>query len=260
MGDDKNFNKALTDYADKMGFYFVLNSFKLERIRKEDLKESGNDKSYLSGEIIIKDKEDKEYCFIFNDQDEKLLVTIPEGEKERVNVRYTKGAKLFATECIKKNLDLRFRQEAKVMMNDDRNFYIEANDSGIVSVVTTPDSLKSESGRPPQYYRVSQKNGWKISTMVYDYDKKQYDEERVVDQENISIKVLKYLPNEISKEIKNQNKNILSFEINDFNSNKKVVNLDPVGGLLEYRTKPKDLNKKGSVLKQKKSFLKSLFN
>ena len=29
--------------------------------------------------------------------------------------------------------------------------------------------------------------------MVYDYDKKQYDEESIVDQENISIKVLKYL-------------------------------------------------------------------
>tara|TARA_Y100001960_G_scaffold334186_1_gene446731 strand:+ start:5189 stop:5983 length:795 start_codon:yes stop_codon:yes gene_type:complete len=264
MDDDKDFNKVLTNYADKMGFYFVHDSFKVERIRNKDLKNNSNDESYISGKITIKDKNDKEYYFIFNDQDESLLVTISEGEKERTDVRYTKGAKFFATECIKKNLDLRFRQEAKVMMNNDYNFYVEATDGGIVSVVIGPDSLKSESDRPPQYYRVSQKNGWKVSAMVYDYDKKQYDEESIVNQENISIKVLKYLPNEISKELKNQNKNILSFEINDFNNKKRILNVDSVGGLLEYRTKAKKLREKGNILDQKKTqkkgFFKSLFN
>jgi hypothetical protein len=264
MDDDKDFNKVLTNYADKMGFYFVQDSFKLERVRNKDLKDSSNDESYVSGKITIKDKDDREYYFIFNDQDESLLVTIPEGEKERTDVRYTKGAKFFATECIKKNLDLRFRQEARVMMNNDYNFYVEATDGGIISVVSSPDPLKSESDRPPQYYRVSQRDGWHVSSMIYDYDKKRYDEERVVDQENISVKVLKYLPNEISKELKNQNKNVLSFEINDFNSKKRILNIDPVGGLLDYRTKAQELKKKGSVLnqkkKQKKSFFKVLFS
>ena len=80
MDDDKDFNKVLTNYADKMGFYFVHDSFKVERIRNKDLKNSSNDESYISGKITIKDKNDKEYYFIFNDQDESLLVTISEGE------------------------------------------------------------------------------------------------------------------------------------------------------------------------------------
>lgn len=263
MDDDKDFNKVLTNYADKMGFYFVQDSFKLERVRNKDLKDSSNDESYVSGKITIKDKDDKEYYFIFNDQDESLLVTIPEGEKERKDVRYTKGTKFFAAECIRKNLDLRFRQEAKSMMNNEYNFYVEATEAGIVSVVKTPEVLKSDSDRPPQYYRISQKDGWTISAMVYDYENKRYDEERIVDQENISLKVLKYLPNEISRELKNQNKNILSFEVGDFNGKKRIVNLDPVGGLLDYRTKAQELRKKGNALdqkkKQKKGFFKSLF-